>query len=133
MAPVRPLSPKAQIDGASLYRRIQLMSETGPTRLAYSEEDVRGRAVVMEMMREVAPDDPAFQPGFDRVDTSVSAAVCLYGYYGNRDPGSRSPSSPHAYIRKDAPPFFVAHGANDTFVPVASKAARARTRCAASR
>ncbi len=53
MAPVRPLSPKAQIDGASLYRRIQLMSETGPTRLAYSEEDVRGRAVVMEMMREV--------------------------------------------------------------------------------
>ena len=36
--------------------------------------------------------------------------------------GSRLPSSPHAYIRKDAPPFFVAHGDNDTFVPVASAA-----------
>ena len=53
MAPVRPSAPKAQIDGASLYRRIQLMSETGPTRLAYSEEDVRGRALVIKMMHEV--------------------------------------------------------------------------------
>lgn len=53
MAPVRSSAPKAHIDGASLYRRIQLISETGPTRLAYSEEDVRGRAVVIGMMREV--------------------------------------------------------------------------------
>ena len=29
------------------------MSHTGPTRLAYSEEDVRGRAVAIDMMREV--------------------------------------------------------------------------------
>src|ERR1700730_4632390 len=53
MAPVRPSARTAQIDSASLYRRIQLISRTGTTRLAYSEEDVRGRAVVMDMMRQV--------------------------------------------------------------------------------
>ncbi len=73
-------------------------------------------------MAALTPNDPAFQPGFDRLDTSVSAAVCLYGYYGDRDPSSRLPSSPHGCIHKDALPFFVAHGANDTFVPAASAA-----------
>jgi len=73
-------------------------------------------------MAALTPNDPAFQPGFDSLDTSVSAAVCLYGYYGNRDTASRLRSSPHAYIHKDAPPFFVAHGGNDTLVPVASGA-----------
>ena len=53
MVPVRPSARTAQIDSASLNRRIQLVSRTGSTRLAYSEEDVRGRAVVMDMMREV--------------------------------------------------------------------------------
>jgi beta-ureidopropionase / N-carbamoyl-L-amino-acid hydrolase len=53
MAPVRPFARTAQIDGVSLYSRIQLISRSGTTRLAYSEEDVRARAVVMEMMQNV--------------------------------------------------------------------------------
>jgi beta-ureidopropionase / N-carbamoyl-L-amino-acid hydrolase len=53
MAPVRPFSRTARIDSASLCERIQLISRTGTTRLAYSPEDVRARAVVMEMMRNV--------------------------------------------------------------------------------
>jgi N-carbamoyl-L-amino-acid hydrolase len=53
MAPVRPFALTAQIDSVSLYERIQLISRTDTTRLAYSEEDVRGRAVVMEMMQNV--------------------------------------------------------------------------------
>ena len=63
--------------------------------------------------------DPVFQPGFEHADTSVSAAVCLYGFYGNRDLAGRLPSSPRAYVRRDAPPFFVAHGDNDSFIPAA--------------
>ena len=71
-------------------------------------------------MAALTANDPAFQPGFEHVDTSVSAAVCLYGFYGNRDLAGPVPSSPHAYVCRDAPPFFVAHGDNDTFIPVAS-------------
>ena len=70
-------------------------------------------------MAALTANDPAFQPGFEHTDTSVSAAVCLYGFYGNRDLGGPVPSSPRAYVRRDAPPFFVAHGDNDTFVPIA--------------
>ena len=31
----------------------------------------------------LTPNDPAFQPGFERADTSVTAAISLYGYYGS--------------------------------------------------
>jgi acetyl esterase/lipase len=70
-------------------------------------------------MAALTANDPVFQPGFEHADTSVSAAICLYGFYGSRDLAGPVPSSPHAYIRPDAPPFFVAHGDNDTFIPVA--------------
>jgi acetyl esterase/lipase len=60
--------------------------------------------------------DPTFQPGFERADTSVAAAVCLYGYYGSLD--GRAASSPLAHARADAPPFLVAHGDKDTIVLV---------------
>ena len=33
-------------------------------------------------MAALTPNDPAFQPGFEHADTSVTAAVSLYGYYG---------------------------------------------------
>jgi acetyl esterase/lipase len=55
---------------------------------------------------------------FERADTSVVAAICLYGYYGSIDADERFPSSPLAYLRADAPPFFVAHGDKDTLVLV---------------
>ena len=70
-------------------------------------------------MAALTANDPVFQPGFEHADTSVSAAVCLYGFYGNRDLAGPLPSSPRAYVRRDAPPFFVAHGDNDTFIPAA--------------
>ena len=71
-------------------------------------------------MAALTANDPVFQPGFEHADTSVSAAVCLYGFYGNRDLAGLLPSSPHAYVCRDAPPFFVAHGDNDTFIPATS-------------
>jgi acetyl esterase/lipase len=68
----------------------------------------------------LTPNHPAFQPGFEGPDTSVTAAICLYGYYGGLDTGGRLASSTHpqAYVRPDAPPFFVAHGDQDTIVLV---------------
>jgi acetyl esterase/lipase len=64
----------------------------------------------------LTPNDPAFQPGFERAHTSVTAAISLYGYYGPLDTKERPPSSPLAYVGTDAPPFFVAHGDRDTVV-----------------
>jgi acetyl esterase/lipase len=66
----------------------------------------------------LTPNDAVFQPGFERANTSVTAAICLYGYYGSLDDSERLPSSPQAYVRTDAPPFFVAHGDQDTIVLV---------------
>ena len=73
-------------------------------------------------MAALTPNDPAFQPGFAHQDTSVSAAVCLYGYYGNRGHTGSLASSPLAYANADAPPFFVAHGTNDTDTSVEAAA-----------
>lgn len=56
--------------------------------------------------------DPRFQPGFERADTSVLAAVSLYGYLGGRsdDPAS----SPTDLAGADSPPLLLIQGANDT-------------------
>lgn len=65
----------------------------------------------------LTPNDPAFQPRFEHADTSVSAAISLYGYYGPIT-SDGPPSSPLAYVNPNAPPFFVAHGVQDTAVIV---------------
>ncbi|MFW3171266.1 alpha/beta hydrolase [Geodermatophilus sp. CPCC 206100] len=69
----------------------------------------------------LTPGEPAYQPGFEHVDTTVSAAVCLYGYYGRyygHAEDERPPSSPLVLDAAHAPPFFLAHGDRDTYVPV---------------
>jgi acetyl esterase/lipase len=63
----------------------------------------------------LTPDEPAFQPGFEDVDTSVAAAVCLYGYYGPIE-SDGPPSDPASYLGSGAPPFFLAHGASDSMI-----------------
>jgi acetyl esterase/lipase len=68
-------------------------------------------------MAALTVNDATFQPGFEHADTSVTAAISLYGYYGGLDT-NRLPSSPLAYVRASAPPFFVAHGDQDTLVLV---------------
>jgi acetyl esterase/lipase len=70
----------------------------------------------MAAMAALTPNDPRFQSGFEDADTSVSAAITLYGYLGNYY-GQGADSSPQAYVRTDAPPFFVAQGARDTYSP----------------
>ncbi len=69
-------------------------------------------------MSGLTANDPLFQPSFEHADTTVTAAVALYGYFGALDTDGPRPSSPEDYVRADAPPFFVAHGDHDTYVPV---------------
>ena len=90
--------------------------------------------------------DPAFQPGFEGVDTSVQACVPFYGVMdmtGSPEGSARfgpgllemlerkvmkvtesehpelfRDASPTYRVHADAPPFFVLQGVNDTLVPV---------------
>jgi acetyl esterase/lipase len=91
----------------------------------------------------LTPGVAGFQPGFEDADTSVQAAVPMYGVYDvtNRDHTGRSDmegllaralfraglaearevweqASPMSWVAADAPPFFIAHGANDSLVRV---------------
>jgi acetyl esterase/lipase len=67
----------------------------------------------------LTPNDSAFQPGFQDVDTTLAGAVCLFGYYGPVDRGRQPlPSSPFDYVQPDAPPILIAHGEYDMLVPV---------------
>jgi acetyl esterase/lipase len=67
----------------------------------------------------LTPNDPAFQPGFEDSDTSVTAAVCLNGFFGPYD-GQDPTSAMVSRVRADAPPFLIAHDDQDTVVPVAN-------------
>ncbi|HKY16814.1 MAG TPA: alpha/beta hydrolase [Microthrixaceae bacterium] len=90
--------------------------------------------------------DPAFQPGFEDADTSVQAAVPMYGVYdladvdghmvtGFRDlfiepvvMGARfrdgadafESYSPYYRVRPEAPPMMIVHGSKDSLVPIES-------------
>lgn len=82
------------------------------------------------------------QPGFESADTSVRAAIVLYGIYDffNRNntrvnwslipnrvmkaaaadaPDRYREASPIDQVRGDAPPFLVIHGTSDSLVPIA--------------
>ncbi len=85
---------------------------------------------------------PAYQPGFEQEDTSVQAAIPVYGIYDflnrnqTRDEWPIIPrgvmrarkdeahdryrqASPLDQVRPDAPPFLIIHGSSDSVVPVA--------------
>lgn len=97
----------------------------------------------LSSLAALTANEPEFQPGFEEVDTSVVAAVPIYGVYDwtNRDGTGRADmegllarlvlksklrdnrelwhnASTMSWVGPDAPPFFVIHGANDTLVPV---------------
>lgn len=89
----------------------------------------------------LTPNDPAYQPGFEGVDTSVQGCAPHYGVYalagetGRRyarlrerflfvlhvftpsDGALLASASPIGRVNQGAPPFLVVHGKNDTIVP----------------
>lgn len=69
-------------------------------------------------MAALTPGDPQFQPGFEAADTAVTGVISLYGYYGGLGGNGSMASSPADYLQADAPPFFGAHGDQDTLVIV---------------
>ena len=68
-------------------------------------------------MAALTPNDPAFQPGFEDADSRVTAAVCLYSYFGDQQATGPVPSSPETYVGRVATPFLVAHGEKDPLIP----------------
>jgi len=97
----------------------------------------------LSSLAALTADDPQFQPGFEDADTSVVAAVPIYGRYdwvsaqgrGRREFLAllqkfvvKTPivknrqvyidASPVRRVRADAPPFFILHGADDSLIPV---------------
>ncbi|MFE7506524.1 alpha/beta hydrolase [Promicromonospora sp. NPDC057488] len=72
----------------------------------------------MSAMAAFTDGDPAYRPGFEDADTSVSAVVALGGYLG-RYFDDRPETSPTENVRADAPPVMVVHGTHDSLVPVA--------------
>ncbi len=98
----------------------------------------------LSALAALTPNDPAWQPGFEDVDTSVRAAAPCYGIYDLLHRESQWPhkglrllwrwlvlrkpftdvdawkeASPWDHVGADAPPFLIVHGANDSLVPVA--------------
>ena len=69
-------------------------------------------------MAALTANDPRFQPGFEAADTTITAGIGLYGYYGPLGGDEQPPTTPLAYDGPDAPPFLVVHGDHDTFTPV---------------
>ncbi|MFI6938280.1 alpha/beta hydrolase [Streptomyces sp. NPDC050418] len=59
---------------------------------------------------------PAYQPGFEEADTSVTAAIALNGFLGAYFDGDPA-TDPVQLARADAPPFLIAHGDLDELVP----------------
>ncbi len=63
---------------------------------------------------------PELQRGFEGADTTVAAAVGLYGYYGPVDVTEPIPTAAGDHAHPHAPPILLAHGTNDTFVAPAN-------------
>lgn len=61
-----------------------------------------------------------YQPGFEEADTSVTGVISLYGWYGGYYGmgGAASEVGPLGHDAGEAPPFFIAHGENDSLATV---------------
>ncbi|MEX2279344.1 MAG: alpha/beta hydrolase, partial [Acidimicrobiia bacterium] len=140
-----PLSPKATFPDHLIGVKKALAwlrtegAEHGvdPDRMAIAGGSAGGHLAALAAL---TPNRPEYQPGFEDVDTSVTACVTLYGIYDflnrNRtrqdwplipnivmkadpilDEAKFRAASPLDQVGADAPPFLVIHGTHDSLVP----------------
>lgn len=95
-------------------------------------------------MMALTENDPEYQPGFEHADTSLQAAIPIYGVYDftnrlgvhspvfvhrlleprvlkaliNEEPEKFRKASPIDRVHSEVPPFFVIHGDRDKLAPV---------------
>lgn len=71
-------------------------------------------------MAALTQNDPRYQPGLEEVDTSVTAVASFYGWYGGYYGvgGAESEVGLLGHDAGGAPPFFIAHGEDDTLAHV---------------
>lgn len=71
-------------------------------------------------MAAITQNDPRYQPGLEEVDTSVTAVASFYGWYGGYYGvgGAESEVGLLGHDAAGAPPFFIAHGEDDTLAHV---------------
>ena len=110
-----------------------------PTFLAITGGSAGGHLAALAAL---TPNQPEWQPGFEKADTGISAAVPLYGVYdfldrdqvrgtmsmeptlakyvfqNSREEGfeARDQGSPLSRVNEDAPPMFVLQGTHDSLV-----------------
>jgi acetyl esterase/lipase len=97
----------------------------------------------LSSLAALTPNDPQWQPGFEDADTSVVAAVPIYGRYDwlsaqgsgrkefigflqkfvvkkpfDENRQTYVDASSIKRLRPDAPPFFILHGQDDSIIPV---------------
>lgn len=91
----------------------------------------------LALIAALTANDPAFQPGFEDVDTRLAAAIGLFGYYGpyyGHSAATGPASSPFGFDARHAPPMFIAHGDLDSYTPVeTARALAAQVDAASSR
>jgi acetyl esterase/lipase len=148
VAPNYPLSPKATwpdhlvaLKRAIAWTREHIAEYGGdPSFIAVTGGSAGGHLAALVGL---TASEKRYQPGFEEADTSVQACVPFYGAYDlsneletkagkqrvdyflartvfkTTDPEVFRDATPLLHVHRDAPPFFVIHGAHDSLVPVA--------------
>lgn len=143
VAPSYPLVPAAGVEEQvmALKRVVAWMRTEGPEHgIDPGFIAITGGSAGAHLASLIAltPNREAYQPGFEHVDTSLQAAVTMYGIYDllnrhrTRDDwpvvrrlmgasprdaeGRYREASPLDLVTADAPPFLVVHGASDSLV-----------------